>query len=129
MFVGAEALARLFTSDAATIDYAVGFTRAFAVAMLPFAVFFPLAGALRGAGDTRTPFYARLLGSVVFMLGASYLLAITLGYGIVGVYAGMVLSYACWAVVVAAGFLRGEWIATAESMIDDRAAMEAESED
>ncbi len=129
MFVGAGRMVRVFTSDAATIDYAIGFTRAFAISMLFFGVFFPIAGALRGAGDTRTPFYARLIGSVVFMLGASYLLAITLGYGIVGIYAGLVLSYACWAVVVGVGFLRGGWVGTAESMIADRAAMEAEDED
>ena len=129
MFVGAGAMARVFTNDASTIDYAVGFTRAFAVSMVFFGVFFPLAGALRGAGDTRTPFYARLLGSVVFMLGASYLLAVPLGYGIVGVYAGMVLSYASWAVVVGVGFLRGGWVGTAESMIADRAAMEEGTED
>ncbi|MFW5939204.1 MAG: MATE family efflux transporter [Halolamina sp.] len=129
MFVGAETLVRVFTRDSATIDYAVGFTRAFAVSMLFFGVFFPISGALRGAGDTRTPFYARLLGSVVFMLGASYLLAIVLDFGIVGIYAGMVLSYASWAAVVGVGFLGGGWIGTAESMIADRVAMEAKEEE
>ncbi|QKY21153.1 MATE family efflux transporter [Halolamina sp. CBA1230] len=129
MFVAAEELVRVFTRDRTTIGYAVGFTRTFAVSMLFFGIFFPLAGTLRGAGDTRTPFYARLLGSVVFMLGVSYLLAFVLDYGIVGVYVGLVLSYASWAVVVVAGFLRGDWVGTAESMIADRAAMEEEAED
>jgi len=107
MFVGAEQLAGLFTNDALTKRHAVAFTRVFAVSMPFFGVFFPVAGTLRGAGDTRTPFYARLLGAFVFMVGASYLLSVTLGYGLVGVYAGMVLSYVSWAVVVGAGFVRG----------------------
>ncbi|GAB7014019.1 MATE family efflux transporter [Halolamina salina] len=129
MFVGAAELVAVFTRDRLTAGYAVGFTRAFAVSMLFFGIFFPLAGTLRGAGDTRTPFYARLLGSVVFMLGGSYLLAVVFEFGIVGVYAGLVLSYACWAVVVVVGFRRGDWVGTAESMIADRAAMEDATED
>jgi Na+-driven multidrug efflux pump len=92
--------------------------------MVFFGVFFPLAGALRGAGDTRTPFYARLLGAFVFMLGLSYLLAVPLGYGLFGVYVGVVLSYVCWAAVAAAGFLWGDWAGTAASMMAERAEAE-----
>ena len=103
---------------------AIDFTRAFGVSLPFMAVFFPLAGALRGAGDTRTPFYARLAGGFAFMLGASYLLGVTLDFGLPGVYAGLVLSYVCWAAVVAVGFLRGGWRETAASMISERAAAE-----
>jgi Na+-driven multidrug efflux pump len=114
----------LFTDDRATARYAVQFTRVFGVSMVFFGVFFPLAGALRGAGDTRTPFYARLLGAFVFMLGLSYLLAVPLGYGLFGVYVGVVLSYVCWAAVAAAGFLWGDWAGTAASMMAERAEAE-----
>jgi putative MATE family efflux protein len=124
LFVGAERLVRVFTDDRATIGYAVQFTRVFGVSMLFFGVFFPLAGALRGAGDTRTPFYARLVGAFVFMLGVSYLLGVTLGYGLLGVYVGTVLSYVCWAVVAVAGFVWGGWTETAASMMAERAASE-----
>ncbi|MFC4989499.1 MATE family efflux transporter [Saliphagus infecundisoli] len=127
LVVAAAPLAGVFTSDAATRAYAVEFTRVFGVSMLFFGVFFPLSGALRGAGDTRTPFYARFLGTVVFMLAGSYLLAITLGYGLPGVYVGIVLSYVCWAAVVAAGFRWGNWLETAASMIDERAEAEGET--
>ena len=124
LFVGAGPLANLFTEDRATAEYAVAFTRVFGVSMLAFGVFFPLAGALRGAGDTRTPFYARLVGAFVFMLGLSYLLSVPLGYGLFGVYVGVVLSYVCWAVVAAAGFRWGGWAETAASMMAERAAAE-----
>jgi len=124
LFVGAEGLVSVFTDDRVTADYAVQFTRVFGVSMLSFGVFFPLAGALRGAGDTRTPFYARLVGAFVFLLGVSYLLAVPLGYGLFGVYVGTVLSYACWAAVAAAGFLWGDWAGTAASMMAERADAE-----
>ena len=120
LFAGAEQLVAIFTQDPTTIDYAVEFTRAFAVSMFFIGILFPLAGALRGAGDTRTPFYARFLGAFVFMLGVSYLLAITFGYGLLGLYVGIVLSYACWAAVVGAGFIWGGWAETAATMIAER---------
>ncbi len=125
LFVGAEPLVNVFTRDRATAGYAVGFTRVFGVSMVWFGVFFPLAGALRGAGDTRTPFYARLLGSFGFLLGLSYLLGVTLGYGLPGVYVGVALSYLCWAVVVAVGFRWGGWVETASALMTERSESES----
>ena len=126
LFVGAEQMAAVFTQDALTREYAVEFTRVFAVSMVFYGIFFPLAGALRGAGDTRTPFYARFVGAFVFMVGLSYLLGITFEGGLLGVYIGIVLSYVCWAVVVSAGFFWGDWAGTAATMMGERAEAEAE---
>ncbi|WP_188877250.1 MATE family efflux transporter [Halarchaeum nitratireducens] len=124
LFVGAEPLVGLFTDDAATIDDAVAFTRAFAVAMACIGVYFPLAGALKGAGDTRTPFYGGLVGAYGFLLGSSYVLAVTLGFGIVGVCVGIVLSWAARAAIVGAGVLRGDWAGLAAQLIEERAALD-----
>nr|WP_275264671.1 MATE family efflux transporter [Halobellus captivus] len=120
LFVSANQIVGLFTQDASTLNYAVTFTRVFAVSMFLFGIFFPLAGALRGAGDTRTPFYARLIGSFVVMLGGSYLLGIVLNLGLMGIYMGIVLSYICWVIIIGVGFLWGSWENTAESMISER---------
>jgi len=128
LLVGAEWIVAIFTQDPTTQAYAVEFARVFAISMPFMGVFFPLAGALRGAGDTRTPFYARLLGTFVFMLGVAYLLGVTLGYGLLGVYVGLVLSYVCWAAVVGAGFLWGGWAETAARLIDERAEAESDAE-
>ncbi|WP_255170822.1 MATE family efflux transporter [Natrononativus amylolyticus] len=124
LFVAADPLARIFTQDPTTIGYAAEFTRVFGVSMLFFGIFFPLAGALRGAGDTRTPFYARFVGAFAVMLGVSYVAGIVLGYGLPGVYAGIVLSYVCWAVVVGVGFRWGGWAETAANMMEERADAE-----
>jgi putative MATE family efflux protein len=124
LFAFAGPIVSVFTRDPATVDHAVAFTRVFAVSMLAFGVFFPLAGALRGAGDTRTPFYARLLGAFGFMLGLSYLLGIAFGYGLSGVYVGIVLSYVCWAVVAGAGYRWGDWAGRAATMMAERSTAE-----
>jgi putative MATE family efflux protein len=122
LLVFAAPLAQLFTGDPLTIRHATAFTRAFGVSMGFFGVFFPLAGTLRGAGDTRTPFYARLVGTVGFMLAFAYVAAIPLGFGLPGVYAGLVLSYGCWALIVGAGFVYGDWAETAAGLMAERAA-------
>ncbi|MDS0478655.1 MATE family efflux transporter [Natrinema sp. 1APR25-10V2] len=121
LVVGARPIARLFTSDAATLEYAVVFTRVFGVSMVAFGLFFPLSGCLRGAGETRTPFYARFTGTFGFLLAFSYLTAIALGYGLAGIYAGIVLNYVWWVLVVGVGFVRGDWAETAAAMMAERA--------
>jgi putative MATE family efflux protein len=120
LFLAAPSLASAFSNDAATVRHATAFTRTFAVSMLSYAVLFPLTGALRGAGDTRTPLYAQFTGRLAFLLGFSYLVAVVLDYGLLGVYAGIVLTYTWRAVVVGGVFLRGRWADTAAEMIADR---------
>ncbi|MFA1612001.1 MATE family efflux transporter [Halobellus rubicundus] len=129
LFAFAGPLATVFTDDLATIGYAADFNRAFAVAMVFIGVYFPFSGSLKGAGDTRTPFWAGVVGSYVFLLGASYLLAVTLGYGIVGVYVGIVLSYVARAAIVGARMGGRDWTDLAARMIDERAAADGDRDD
>ena len=124
LFVAAEPLATLFTRDATTIGFATEFNRAFAVAMVFIGIYFPLSGALKGAGDTRTPFYAGIVGSYVFLLGASYLLAVVLDFGLTGVYVGIVLSYVSRAAIVGVAIRSDEWTELAARMIADRESAE-----
>ncbi|MFB6159770.1 MAG: MATE family efflux transporter [Haloferacaceae archaeon] len=121
LVAGAEPIAGAFTGDPETLGHAVTFTRVFGASMPFFGLFFPFAGSLRGAGETRTPFYARFLGTFGFMLGFGYLTGVVLGYGLPGVYAGIVLSYACWALMAALGFVRGDWAGRAATMMAERA--------
>lgn len=59
----------------------------------PFqAVGFALAGALRGAGDTRWPMYSTAIAMWVVRLPLAYLFAITLGLGLPGVFIAMTLD-------------------------------------
>lgn len=122
LFLAAGIVVDLFTQDQATRTVAIEFTRVFAVSLLFLGVFAPLAGSLRGAGDTRTPFVARLLGAFGCMLGISFLLAVPLGFGLTGVFVGLFLSYVCMATVVYAGIRWRNWRGLAEAMIAERAA-------
>ncbi|MFB6132343.1 MAG: MATE family efflux transporter, partial [Halanaeroarchaeum sp.] len=96
----------------------------YAVSLLFMGIFGPLAGALRGAGDTRTPMVARLIGDFGAMVGISYLLAVPLGFGMTGVYVGLFLSFVCMAAVVAVGIRWRDWEGLAAAMIDERSPIE-----
>jgi MATE family multidrug resistance protein len=117
---GADRFALLFTRDPATLEFAAGFARAYGLAAPATVVFVVLSGALQGGSDTTTPFVARVSGLLLFFLGFSYLASVVLGWGVVGVYVGVVLFYVWGALVVAAGFYWGGWAARATDMMEER---------
>jgi putative MATE family efflux protein len=120
IYAFAPTLVGLFTSDAGTVPNAVAFTRTFGVAA-PFLVsFVVVSGALQGASDTRTPLVARVASLLVFYLGFSYVASVTLGWGVPGVLAGVVLHYASAASIVTLGFWRGNWATRASEMLRER---------
>jgi len=123
LVAGAGPIAGVFTDDAVTLDYAIAFTQVFGVSMGFFAIFFPFAGGLRGAGETRIPFYARAIGSFVFMLGLSALLSVGLDWGVTGIYVGLLANYACWAVIAVAGFVWSDWAEKAAGLMAERDAV------
>lgn len=91
-FVFAEPIMRLSaTGDErqTIIDAGVSALRVIAFAQPIQAVGFVLAGALRGAGDTRFPMYSTGISMWIFRIPLAYLFAITLGLGLGGVYLAM----------------------------------------
>ncbi|WP_121821663.1 MATE family efflux transporter [Halostella salina] len=126
LFVGAEPLVAVFTGDAETARYAVGFTRAYAVAAPFTVVYVVLAGALTSGSDTRTPFVARITGMFVGMIGISYVVGIRLDYGVVAAYAGIVVYFVWATILVAAGFHRGGWVGKTEAMMAERGSAAGE---
>jgi len=115
----------LFTDDSTTLGYAAGFARTYGLVAPFYAFFVVLSGALQGASDTRTPFFARLVGTFGGLLGLSYLLGVGLNHGVFGVYVGIAASYTAMAVIVAVGFRRGDWAARAATMLDERSGTDA----
>ncbi len=120
LFAFAPQALRLFNRDPQTVNFAVEFLRTLVVGMFFFSLYTVLAGALRGGGDTRYPFYATVVGSVVFMLGLSYLLAVPLGWGVGGILAGLFTSYLSRAAIVFWRFRDRGWIEEAKVMIAER---------
>ena len=123
LFVGAEWFVSLFTNDPATITYAASFAKVYGLVAPITALFVVLGGALQGASDTRVPFVARTTGMFGFMVGASYLLAIPLDYGVPGIYIGIGLYYVWGTAVVGVGFARGGWAERAARMMAARGSV------
>lgn len=120
MFLGAEPLSRLFTGDPATLEYAIDFARAYAIAGVFMGMFFVVSGGLRGAGETRVPFLARLTGAWIVMLGGTYAAITWFDAGVTAVYAILILSYLWMMVLASLWFARGTWTDRALSMMRDR---------
>ncbi|HEX9165941.1 MAG TPA: MATE family efflux transporter, partial [Gemmatimonadales bacterium] len=98
--------ARLYTRDAEVI--------AVAVQLIPLAGIFQVfdgtqvtaIGALRGTGDTRTPFLVNLMGYWVIGIPVSLWLGFTMGMTTVGVWWGLVAGLAVVAVILVARLRR-----------------------
>jgi len=102
-------LAALFGSTPEVVALAGSAVRIGALEQLPVAVQMVLAGSLRGAGDMRTPMYATLLGVLFFRVPTVYFFAVTLGWGLDGVWLGTALDWTARAALLYLLFRRGGW--------------------
>jgi putative MATE family efflux protein len=93
----------------ATVQLAVIFIYILGAAQPLMAIEFTLAGALRGAGDTRFPLFALLTGLVVFRLGGAQLLAKPLFGTVVAVWCCLLADYAVKAALLSWRFRTGRW--------------------
>ena len=120
---GAERFVVLFTRDPETIAYATRFAQAYGLAAPALVLFTVISGSLQGASDTRTPFVARTTGLLGFYLGFSYLASVHYGFGVPGLYAGIVLCYVWSFALVTWGFARGNWAERATKMMTARGSV------
>jgi putative MATE family efflux protein len=68
-----------------------------------------LAQSLRGAGDTRSPFWSALFGCLIVRLGLAWWLGIELGLGLVGVWLASTADWVLRTVILTVVFERGAW--------------------
>jgi Na+-driven multidrug efflux pump len=68
-----------------------------------------MGGALRGAGDTRSPMVVALVGPVVIRLALCWLLAFELEMGLPGIWLATTVDWAVRAVLLTLVFARGKW--------------------
>lgn len=82
----AEEWMRLFTSDPEVIAYGIRFCTIAACIQIPLAFALTIAGALRGAGETRWVMTMPLVGGWLVRLPFAYLFGYVLGFGLMGVW-------------------------------------------
>ena len=123
LVAGAEWFVLAFTRDPATIEYATDFARTYGIAALFIALYVVVSGSLRGGSETLSPFLAKLSGTLVFLLGISYVFGIQLEYGVLAAYVAIVADYAWRNMIVGAVYYRRNWIARGTRMMSDRGSI------
>ena len=93
-------LVRLFTADAAVVATGITLLRVAAAFQLFDGVQGVTTGALRGLGDTRTAMTANLVGHWLIGLPFAAFVAFRLGFGVVGLWAGLSLGLTLVAIVL-----------------------------
>ncbi len=111
-FVFAPWIALAFAEPGAAVDLAVLFIRLHAISIPAVGAFFTLSGSLRGAGDTRWPLYASLVGTYIVRLPLSAFLGYTMGLGLFGVWVALPIEYYLRALIIIPRFNGGAWKAT-----------------
>ena len=109
VMVFAEALATYFIGDGElTIEYTVQFIYVLGAMMPLLAVEFAIGGALRGAGDTRFPLIATILGLLVMRCGLAAVAAY-FGLPVIWVYAALIGDYVLKGAMLIWRFRQGRW--------------------
>lgn len=109
IFAAARPIAQLFVDDPDVIDKAVTFIQVLAAAQPLMAIDFTLGGALRGAGDTRFPLFAVLIGFYVCRLGSAYAVTFLWRLPLVWLWLALVPDYVARCVLKALRFQSGRW--------------------
>lgn len=104
-----EPLARFFTSDPATIAALGPFMLCLAIAQPFLQLHFTLGGAHRGAGDTWTPLVAAFVGNWIFRVPFAFFAREIAGWGLVAVWAVLILDHVARAAWLLVSFRRGKW--------------------
>lgn len=92
LYLCAPWIAGLFTQDAEIGEYVVIALTYMALYQPPLALLLILRGALQGAGDTKAPMYATIVGMWLVRMSGVYLFGIHMGMGLAGVWLSIFLD-------------------------------------
>ncbi len=109
LFLFPEPLMKIFTKDQDVISTGVSLLRIVAIVQPPSALFIVFTGALRGAGDTKWPFYISLIGMWGIRLYFAWLAIKVFGWAIRGVWVGMVIDLTIRGFIFWGRWHRGKW--------------------
>jgi len=120
LFVIADSFVLLFTRDPVTGSFATDFARIYAIAALPIALYASLGGALRGGSESRPPFVAKATGTVIFLLGITYVVGVRLEYGVVAAYIAIIADFVWRNIIISGVYVRKKWTDRAATMMQTR---------
>ena len=110
MFVLAPNIIDLFSNDAAVIALGGRVLRIEAFAEPFFAIATVVAGVLRGAGDTRWPFYISLAGMWLMRVPIAFVLINLFGWGLEAIWVGMAVDLFVRGVLCLWRFYKRTWV-------------------
>ena len=110
LIIWAQPVAQVFIREPDALAIATDWVRVYALAAVIRAVYGVLRGSLQGAGETRAPLVASAVGVVGFTVGFSWLFGIVLGFGVIGVFAGVLLDALVRTGMLMRVFLAGRWL-------------------
>jgi Na+-driven multidrug efflux pump len=99
----------LVTKDPQLIADGIKCLRVVAIAQPLMSVCGAFSGALRGAGDVKSPLIVTMICPIFVRLGSCYYLAYVLKLGIVGIWAGACLDWVVRSLFLGFFFYRGKW--------------------
>jgi putative MATE family efflux protein len=120
IFFASPYLVRLFGDNPQTLTIAVKFMKALSLGGPVITIYGVLAGALSGAGNTNSAFYANIISQTLLKLGLSYLLAVYFDLGLIGVLIALPADFFGRAIWVGRKYISDEWIAEADILIAER---------
>lgn len=108
-YFGAAAIYAFMHEDPAVSAAGVPAMKLLALFELPLTITIVYSMAIRGAGDTMPPLIANVVGVYGVRLTVGYWLAVELGYGLAGAWAGMGIDVALRGTALLIYFHRGRW--------------------
>mgnify|MGYP001764241420 CR=1 FL=1 len=109
LFFFGKQVAFLYSNDIAVLTQAAIALRIIALVQPSQSTQFVLAGALRGAGDTKWPLYSTLVGVWGFRVVLSYIFVRVLGYGLVGAWVAMAVDQFARSSIILYRFRSNKW--------------------
>lgn len=98
-----------FTREEAVAHHAILASRIISLGYVFYGMGMVMTNALNGAGDTRTPTVINLFGFWLFQVPLAWLLAVSMGWGPMGVFVAIPVAETAIAVAAYLLFRRGKW--------------------
>ncbi|MBR5446684.1 MAG: MATE family efflux transporter [Clostridia bacterium] len=109
-------IAAIYTEDGQVVQTAARILAYCSAAMPAVSIHQTIAGALRGAGDTRTPMIASLCSLWIFRVALSWLLISRMGMGIIAMRVCITLDQFVRASINLIRYRQGKWVGAAEKL-------------